>query len=41
MTRKPIRSKFMRVIRADVLGMCFGVRDALDTIDRIDDPRGC
>jgi len=29
----------MRVIRADVLGMCFGVRDALATIDRIDDPR--
>ena len=28
----------MRVIRADVLGMSFGVRDALATIDRIDDP---
>jgi 4-hydroxy-3-methylbut-2-enyl diphosphate reductase len=27
----------MRVIRADVLGMCFGVRDALAVIDRIDD----
>lgn len=30
----------MRVIRADVLGMCFGVRDALTTIERIDDPGG-
>jgi 4-hydroxy-3-methylbut-2-enyl diphosphate reductase len=29
----------MRVIRADVLGMCFGVRDALAVIDKIDDPR--
>jgi 4-hydroxy-3-methylbut-2-en-1-yl diphosphate reductase len=29
----------MRVIRADVLGMCFGVRDALAVIDVIDDPR--
>jgi 4-hydroxy-3-methylbut-2-en-1-yl diphosphate reductase len=29
----------MRVIRADVLGMCFGVRDALALIERISDPR--
>jgi 4-hydroxy-3-methylbut-2-enyl diphosphate reductase len=29
----------MRVIRADVLGMCFGVRDALAVIDKIDEPR--
>ena len=29
----------MRVIRADVLGMCFGVRDALEVIDGIADPR--
>jgi 4-hydroxy-3-methylbut-2-en-1-yl diphosphate reductase len=29
----------MRVIRADVLGMCFGVRDALAVIDGIADPR--
>ena len=29
----------MRVIRAEVLGMCFGVRDALAVIDRIGDPR--
>ena len=29
----------MRVIRSDVLGMCFGVRDALAVIDKIDDPR--
>src|SRR5271155_2576511 len=29
----------MRVIRADVLGMCFGVRDALAVIDEIDEPR--
>lgn len=28
----------MRVIRADVLGMCFGVRDALAVIDGIADP---
>jgi 4-hydroxy-3-methylbut-2-enyl diphosphate reductase len=28
----------MRVIRADVLGMCFGVRDALAVIDKIDEP---
>ena len=29
----------MRVIRADVLGMCFGVRDSLAIIDQIVDPR--
>ncbi len=29
----------MRVIRADVLGMCFGVRDALAMIDGIGEPR--
>jgi 4-hydroxy-3-methylbut-2-enyl diphosphate reductase len=29
----------MRVIRADVLGMCFGVRDSLAQIDEIDEPR--
>lgn len=29
----------MRVIRAEVLGMCFGVRDALAVIDEIDLPR--
>jgi 4-hydroxy-3-methylbut-2-enyl diphosphate reductase len=29
----------MRVIRADVLGMCFGVRDALEVIEGIADPR--
>ena len=29
----------MRVIRAEVLGMCFGVRDALAVIDGIDEPR--
>ncbi|MBX6315560.1 MAG: 4-hydroxy-3-methylbut-2-enyl diphosphate reductase [Isosphaeraceae bacterium] len=28
----------MRVIRADVLGMCFGVRDALAVLDRIEQP---
>lgn len=28
----------MRVIRAEVLGMCFGVRDALAVIDGIGDP---
>ena len=28
----------MRVIRADVLGMCFGVRDSLDLIDGIAEP---
>ncbi len=30
----------MRVIRADVLGMCFGVRDALHTIGQVADPGG-
>ena len=30
----------MRVIRADVLGMCFGVRDAMAMIERIGDPQG-
>jgi 4-hydroxy-3-methylbut-2-enyl diphosphate reductase len=29
----------MRVIRAEVMGMCFGVRDALRTIEAIDDPQ--
>ena len=29
----------MRVIRADVMGMCFGVRDALAVIEGIDEPR--
>ncbi len=28
----------MRVIRPEVLGMCFGVRDALAVLDSIDDP---
>lgn len=28
----------MRVVRADALGMCFGVRDALVATDRIDEP---
>jgi 4-hydroxy-3-methylbut-2-en-1-yl diphosphate reductase len=28
----------MKIIRADVLGMCFGVRDALDIIAKVDDP---
>lgn len=28
----------MRIIRADVLGMCFGVRDALGIIDQVDEP---
>ena len=28
----------MRVIRAEVLGMCFGVRDALAVIEGIGDP---
>ena len=30
----------MRVIRADVMGMCFGVRDALKVIEGISDPQG-
>jgi 4-hydroxy-3-methylbut-2-en-1-yl diphosphate reductase len=29
---------FMRVIRADVMGLCFGVRDALEVIEGIDEP---
>ncbi len=29
----------MRVIRAEVLGICFGVRDALAVIEAIDEPR--
>jgi 4-hydroxy-3-methylbut-2-en-1-yl diphosphate reductase len=28
----------MKIIRADVLGMCFGVRDALDIIDGVAEP---
>ena len=28
----------MRVIRAEVMGLCFGVRDALEVIDAIDEP---
>jgi 4-hydroxy-3-methylbut-2-enyl diphosphate reductase len=28
----------MKVIRAEVMGMCFGVRDALEAIDGIDEP---
>ena len=28
----------MRVIRAEVMGLCFGVRDALEVIDGIDEP---
>ncbi len=28
----------MRVIRSEVMGMCFGVRDALDVIDNVDQP---
>jgi len=28
----------MKVIRAEVMGMCFGVRDALEIIDAIDEP---
>jgi 4-hydroxy-3-methylbut-2-enyl diphosphate reductase len=28
----------MRVIRSEVMGMCFGVRDALDVIDDVDQP---
>jgi 4-hydroxy-3-methylbut-2-enyl diphosphate reductase len=30
----------MRVIRAEMMGMCFGVRDALRAIDEVIDPRG-
>jgi 4-hydroxy-3-methylbut-2-enyl diphosphate reductase len=30
----------MRVIRAEVMGMCFGVRDALKVIEGTSDPRG-
>lgn len=29
----------MRVIRAEVMGLCFGVRDALEVIEGIDEPR--
>ena len=29
----------MRVIRADAMGLCFGVRDALEAIESIADPR--
>ena len=30
----------MNVIRAEVMGMCFGVRDALKVIDEVDEPDG-
>jgi 4-hydroxy-3-methylbut-2-en-1-yl diphosphate reductase len=29
----------MRVIRAEVMGLCFGVRDALEVVEGIDEPR--
>ncbi len=29
----------MRVIRAEVMGLCFGVRDALEVVEWIDEPR--
>ncbi|WP_422931045.1 4-hydroxy-3-methylbut-2-enyl diphosphate reductase [Singulisphaera sp. PoT] len=29
----------MRVVRADVMGMCFGVRDALKIINRVEEPQ--
>ncbi|MHC5540077.1 4-hydroxy-3-methylbut-2-enyl diphosphate reductase, partial [Singulisphaera rosea] len=28
----------MKVVRAEVMGMCFGVRDALKIIDRVEQP---
>jgi len=28
----------MKVIRSEVMGMCFGVRDALDIIDDVGQP---
>jgi 4-hydroxy-3-methylbut-2-enyl diphosphate reductase len=28
----------MRVVRSEVLGMCFGVRDALKAMDRLEAP---
>jgi 4-hydroxy-3-methylbut-2-enyl diphosphate reductase len=28
----------MKIIKADVLGMCFGVRDALERIDDVERP---
>ena len=30
----------MRIVRAEVMGMCFGVRDALKAIGRVGDPAG-
>jgi len=30
----------VRIVRAEIMGMCFGVRDALRAIDRVDDPAG-
>ena len=29
----------MKVVRAEVMGMCFGVRDALKIIETIPDPQ--
>ena len=29
----------MQIVRADAMGMCFGVRDALQVIEQIRDPR--
>jgi 4-hydroxy-3-methylbut-2-enyl diphosphate reductase len=34
----PERGLRMKVVRADVLGMCFGVRDALQALEQIDRP---
>ena len=35
-----LQGGFMNVIRADVMGMCFGVRDALKVIAEVGDPTG-
>src|SRR5205823_13914240 len=34
----PAKELPMRVIKAEVLGMCFGVRDALQILARVPDP---
>lgn len=39
MKNSGMKSSGMRIVRADAMGMCFGVRDALAAIEQVPDPR--